>query len=67
VTLMKTRDQKPPMPWFNVHSLSERDMRAMYRYIQSLGEPGDSVPNALPPGQEPRTPYYDFVPKKPGG
>lgn len=67
VTLMKTRDQKPPMPWFNMHDVSERDLRAMYRYIQSLGPPGDSVPNNLPPGEEPRTPYYDFVPKKPGG
>ncbi len=67
VKMLKTRDEKPPMPWFNVHAMSERDLRAMYRFIATLGPPGDSVPDALPPGEAPRTPYYDFVPREPDG
>ena len=30
-------DGKPPMPWWNTKQMSERDLRAMYRYIKSLG------------------------------
>lgn len=67
VKMLRTRDAKPPMPWFNLHAMSERDLRAIYRYIGSLGEPGDSVPDALPPGEEPSTPFYHFVPQQPGG
>ncbi len=67
VEMLATRDRKPPMPWFNVHALSERDARAMYRFIRGLGEPGDSVPAALPPGEDPETPFYEFVPQRPDG
>lgn len=67
VEMFATRTQKPPMPWFNLHAMSERDARAIYRFVQTLGEPGDSVPAPLPPGEEPSTPYYDFVPQAPGG
>lgn len=65
VVMMETRNRKPPMPWFNVHAMSEGDQRAIYRFIETLGPPGDSVPAAVPPGETPRTPYYDFVPKTP--
>lgn len=67
VEMFANRDQKPPMPWFNLHAMSEPDARAIYRFIESLGPAGDSVPAALPPEAEPATPYYDFVPRSPGG
>lgn len=57
---------KPPMPWFNLHRMSERDRRAIYRFIESLGAPGDSVPPNLPPGEEPETPFIPFTPREPG-
>ncbi len=65
VDTLRERSQKPPMPWFNLHAMSERDLRAIYRFIQSLGEAGEAVPANLPPGREPGTPYYPFVPQPP--
>ena len=56
VQILKTSDDgegKPPMPWWNTSQLSERDMRAMYRYIKSLGPKQNGVPRAVPPGREP--------------
>ena len=53
---------RPPMPWFNVHAMDESDLRSLFQYIKSLGPPGDPVPEALPPGQEPKTPYTVAAP-----
>ena len=53
----------PPMPWANVNAISEEDARAMYRYIRSLGPAGVPAPEPVPPGEEPTTPYFDFVPQ----
>lgn len=63
VTTLRTRQALPPMPWHAVNHLSERDARAVYRYIRSLGPGGQAAPAVVPPGQEPSTPYFDFVPK----
>ena len=71
VQALHTRDALPPMPWHAVNHLSERDARAVYRYIASLGPAGQPVPEPVPPGQEPATPYIDFMPqhmeRMPGG
>jgi hypothetical protein len=56
-------DGKPPMPWWNTKLMSERDLRAMYRYIKSLGPRANGVPRALPPGKEPAGPYIWMTPK----
>jgi hypothetical protein len=53
---------KPPMPWMNTAATSDRDLRAMYRYIRGLGPRGEPAPRALPPGRTPNTPFIDFVP-----
>ncbi|MDX1418870.1 MAG: hypothetical protein R3181_02785 [Rubricoccaceae bacterium] len=53
----------PPMPWHAVNHLSARDARAVYAYVRSLGPAGQPAPQALPPGQEPTTPYFDFTPQ----
>ena len=52
----------PPMPWYNLHFMPEADLRSLYRYIKSLGDPGEPAPVSLPPGQEPKTPYVVLVP-----
>jgi mono/diheme cytochrome c family protein len=53
---------RPPMPWYNVHAMEESDIRSLYQYIKSLGAPGEKVPEALPPGAEPKTPYIVIAP-----
>jgi mono/diheme cytochrome c family protein len=52
----------PPMPWFNVHALTEAEMRSLYQYIKSLGDPGDPAPTDVPPGQKPTTPFVTMAP-----
>ncbi|MDQ6634812.1 MAG: hypothetical protein M3Z10_08660, partial [Gemmatimonadota bacterium] len=56
-------DGKPPMPWWNTKLMSDRDLRAMYRYIKSLGPKANGVPRALPPGKEPTGPYIWVEPR----
>ena len=58
---------RPPMPWFNVRAMEENDLRSLFRYIKSLGEPGEQVPAAVGPGEEPKTPYYLLQPTPPKG
>jgi hypothetical protein len=50
----------PPMPWYNVRAMDETDLRSLYRYLMSLGEPGKPVP--LPSHEEPMTPYITIDP-----
>ena len=57
---------RPPMPWFNMRSMSEADLGAIYAYIRSLGPAGAPAPEALPPGRTPTTPYIAAVPRPPG-
>ena len=56
-------DGKPPMPWWNTKQMSDRDLRAMYRYIKSLGPKVNGVPRSLPPGKEPTGPYIWVTPQ----
>jgi mono/diheme cytochrome c family protein len=56
---------RPPMPWFNLASMTDADLRAIHRYVRNLGEPGAPAPAYVAPGEEPRTPYIVFVPQAP--
>jgi mono/diheme cytochrome c family protein len=51
---------RPPMPWFNVHAMTDADLRALHRYITSLGPVGEPAPAYLPPGQAPSGPVVRF-------
>lgn len=62
VQYARTFQAKPPMPFFNVHAMDESDIRSLYQYIVSLGDPGRAVPDYVPPGQEPKTPYIVIAP-----
>ena len=53
---------RPPMPWMNTKQMADRDLRAIYRYVHSLGPAGERTPRAVPPGQEPTTPFIWMVP-----
>jgi mono/diheme cytochrome c family protein len=63
VVRARTMEARPPMPWFNVQGMTEDDLRSMYRFIRSLGEPGEAGPAYVPPGVAPHTPFIVFVPQ----
>lgn len=62
VKFAKSFETKPPMPWFNVHAMDESDLRSLYLYVKSLGDPGDPMPKDVPPGATPTTPYIVMAP-----
>ena len=61
---VKTR---PPMPWFALHAMQREDLRAVYHFVQSLGDGGGEIPQGLPPGRKPPPPYLDLHPVLPAG
>lgn len=54
---------RPPMPWFNLRAMQERDLRALYRFVDSLGVAGEPAPPFAAPGVAVTTPYIEFYPK----
>jgi mono/diheme cytochrome c family protein len=66
VEILRTADHgegKPPMPWWNTALMSDRDLRAMYRYTKSLGPKANGVPRSVPAGKEPTGPYIWVTPQ----
>ena len=47
-------EYRPPMPWFALRDMSDGDLRALYRFVRSLGVAGDAAPAYVPPNLEPR-------------
>jgi mono/diheme cytochrome c family protein len=60
VQVARTLKRRPPMPWYTLNMIYEDDLRALYRFIRSLGDPGKPAPAYVPPGEEPSTPYALF-------
>jgi mono/diheme cytochrome c family protein len=56
-------EMRPPMPWFNLRDMTDGDLRAMYRYVRSLGPKGAPAPAYAAPGEKVATPYIVFVPQ----
>jgi mono/diheme cytochrome c family protein len=42
-------ERRPPMPWFTLREMSDRDLVDIYRFIRALGPAGEPAPTALPP------------------
>ena len=61
VKTAKTLKTRPPMPWWALHAMSEPDLRALHRFIRSVGEPGAPAPAYLPPDKAPAPPYVELV------
>jgi mono/diheme cytochrome c family protein len=62
--LVAARAQRmPPMPWFALAELPDDDLRAIYRYIRSLGASGQPAPAYVAPGGVVTTPYIVFTPQ----
>ena len=60
VARAKTLKTRPPMPWFAVNAMTETDLRAIHRFVRSLGPGGGPAPAYVPPNQEPKPPYVTF-------
>jgi len=51
---------RPPMPWFALRDMSEADLRALHRFVRSLGPAGEAAPPYLPPGIAAQGPVVTF-------
>jgi len=62
VQLARTAQYRPPMPWFALRDMNENDLRSLYRFVRSLGEPGAPAPAYVPPDATPTGPVVQFPP-----
>lgn len=64
VKTLKTADDGDghlPMPWHNTALMSDEDLRAMWKYVKSLGPAqGERIPRSVKPGKEPTGEYMDL-------
>lgn len=60
VKTAKTKETRPPMPWFALHDMTEQDLKAIYHYVRTLEPAGKPAPIFVPPGKEPQGPYVQF-------
>jgi mono/diheme cytochrome c family protein len=60
VKYAKSLKTRPPMPWFNLNAMVEADLRAMYRFIASLGAVGRPAQTYLTPDKQPTPPYIQW-------
>ena len=51
---------RPPMPWFNLRDMTDRDVKAIYAYLKHLGPAGNPAPQYLPPDKTPAGPFVQF-------
>ena len=65
VKLMRTRTTRPPMNWPAMHLMSDKDLRAVYKYIRNLPAKGQRMPAWVPPDREPTTPWISMEPIMP--
>lgn len=49
----RSNASRPPMPWFGLRDMADDDLRAIYRFIRSLGVAGSPAPAYVPPGKQP--------------
>jgi mono/diheme cytochrome c family protein len=60
-------EKRPPMPWFSLKDMSDRDLTDIYRFIRSLGPAGQAAPAAVPPGGKVNTPFIVLMPQNTDG
>ena len=60
VRVAKNAQFRPPMPWFNLHRMSEADLRDIHRYVRALGPAGKPAPQFVPPEREAAGPVVRF-------
>ncbi|AOS83262.1 hypothetical protein BIU88_03340 [Chlorobaculum limnaeum] len=59
---MRTKYAKtrPPMPWYALRDMTDRDFRDIYRYLRHLGPAGRPAPAFLPPDKIPPEPFVRY-------
>ncbi len=68
ISIARTMKTRPPMPWYTINEMKESDLKAIYRYIRSLGAAGRKVPDYLAPGEgPPNAPVIKFPLAMSGG
>jgi mono/diheme cytochrome c family protein len=68
VEVVRKRRDRPPMPWSQLHAMSDADLKAVYAYLKQLGAThGLAQPASdwVPPDREPKTPFILMVPQAP--
>lgn len=58
--LAKTAQFRPPMPWFALRDMEERDLKAIYHFVRKLGPAGQPAPAYLAPGLKALGPVISF-------
>ena len=51
---------RPPMPWFNLRAMTDRDVKAIYAYLKHLGPAGQAAPPYVPADKTPTGPFVQF-------
>lgn len=60
VHVAKEIQRKPPMPYYSLNAMSEPDVRAIYRYVNSLGAEGVAAPKFVLSSVTPPQPYIQY-------
>jgi len=60
IRFARTKELRPPMPWFALRDMSTDDLRAIYRYVRHLGPAGEPAPAYKPPGEAVEGPVVRF-------
>jgi mono/diheme cytochrome c family protein len=60
VAKARTFTARPPMPWVNLREMTEQDLRALHRFVRTLGPVGKPAPSYVPPGQKAQGPVVIF-------
>lgn len=60
ITLARQMRRDSPMAWVMLPKLTDRDLVAIYRFVQFLGPAGEPAPARLPPGVTPETEFIHF-------
>jgi len=51
---------RPPMPWFNLRAMTDRDVNAIHAYLKHLGPAGQPAPQYVPADKPPVGPFVQF-------
>ncbi len=62
----RTLRARPPMPYWAVNTMTDDDLRAIFRYVKSLPPKGAPAPAYVPPGQPAKGPVVAFPSPPPG-
>jgi len=63
--MVRSREGLPPMPWPNLHAMTDEELLSVYAYIRSLPVTGEIMPAPVPPDQTPSTPWLNLAPVGP--